>query len=428
MSSQEEVPAEHQPAADELALLKEEIAKTKGSMQEVVDQLASLDSEVGRINEIANTLLAKDYMSWTNAEKDQFGSHKDLRAYRVALLAKQTQLLSSGRGFERCYQELEFWIHRTASRCTSSTKTVKSSTTILSNLLVPQLFGYVAVGIPPSESAYYSVGASCSSERKIKRKIAELQLPLGSSFGSRKVPRLDDSNSTQSGESFGSNGAGGIHGSDIAQIQYQILNPSYEIDVPPPGCKPAIPNCTTAICRQSGKPVIIKQSQSPREIYFLSKLSSIIQDKRNVTIKPLEMIPSPGTKITFIVFPFLNPLEDVFGRSAQLSRKTWLYLIQQLTEYVAFLHENRVCHRDIKPKNLAINMETLRLVVLDCDLMEEFSDPKKAIVTTFVGTVEYSLPEYVENPARGFNPFDLEMHSLELTCGWMRRRAQASSG
>ncbi|KAI9346908.1 hypothetical protein BDR26DRAFT_855341 [Obelidium mucronatum] len=215
---------------------------------------------------------------------------------------------------------------------------------------------------------------------KFKRKIVELRLPLGSSFSPRKNPRW------QSGDSWRSNGAGGFHGSDIAEIQYQILNPSYEIDEPPPG-----------FCRHSGKPVIIKQSQSPREIYFLNKLSAMIQDKRNVTIKPLEMIPSPDTE---------NYVYYVFGRSAQLSHKTWLDLIQQLTEYVAFLHENRIY----------------------CDLMEEFSDPKKAIVKTFAGTVEYSLPEYVENPARGFNPFDLEMHSLKLTCGWMRRRAQATSG
>ncbi|KAI9327280.1 hypothetical protein BDR26DRAFT_875702 [Obelidium mucronatum] len=139
------------------------------------------------------------------------------------------------------------------------------------------------------------------------------------------------------------------------------------------------------------------------------------------------MLPSHDGTLTFIVFPLLNPLENAFGQPAQHSRQTWLDLIVQLTEYVAFLHEKRVCHRDIKPKNLAINMETMRLVVLDCDLMEEFSHAKDAIVTTYVGTKDYSLPAYVSRPERGFDPFELEKYSLTLTCDWMRSRAQESS-
>ncbi|KAI9324866.1 hypothetical protein BDR26DRAFT_787698, partial [Obelidium mucronatum] len=91
-------------------------------------------------------------------------------------------------------------------------------------------------------------------------------------------------------------------------------------------------------------------------------------------------------------------------------------LASQLKDYCSFLHEHRICHRDIKPTNLAIDLNSMELVVLDCDLMKEFPVKEDEIVTSFCGTKDYSDPEFVEHPERGFNVFELELYSMNKTC------------
>ncbi|KAI9349581.1 hypothetical protein BDR26DRAFT_852392 [Obelidium mucronatum] len=130
--------------------------------------------------------------------------------------------------------------------------------------------------------------------------------------------------------------------------------------------------------------------------------------------------------IYLIVFRQFTPLEDVYGSVPCLSSVTWQSLIIQLEQYVEFLSENRFCHRDLKPKNLAIDSTTNRLVVLDCDLMAEFPKKDDEVVYSFVGTKEYADPAYFERPERGFNVFDLELYSLNKTCDWMRRQIRSS--
>ena len=57
------------------------------------------------------------------------------------------------------------------------------------------------------------------------------------------------------------------------------------------------------------------------------------------------------------------------------------------------------------------------LVVLDLGLMEEYAS--SAVETEFVGTKEYALPAYFDNPSIGFDAFQLEIYSLNKTIEWM---------
>eukprot|EP00116_Pleurobrachia_bachei_P012198 sb/3472460/ len=100
-------------------------------------------------------------------------------------------------------------------------------------------------------------------------------------------------------------------------------------------------------------------STAIREISFLKELS----DNYNV-VKLLDVIHMNGEKKLHLVFEYLDKdlkkyIDSFNGRKIpQYMIKSFLY---QLLSGVAFCHERRVLHRDLKPQNLLISNQVIRI-------------------------------------------------------------------
>ncbi|KAJ3282966.1 hypothetical protein HDU79_009524 [Rhizoclosmatium sp. JEL0117] len=258
-------------------------------------------------------------------------------------------------------------------------------------------------------------------------KILVLKRPLGSSLSASR----SKGSSTSATESIvkkkkPNEFSKSAHSTSDEMLEDEATLKSYKLMNFNPAFAPDLPNCRFAMHRFTGLHVFIKRSHKEQEIYFLKLLNSPFYraDPRNVTIQVIEIVQSP--KVYRIVFPLLAVLLDTFGETPNLSKELWLRLVQQLCDYCDFLHEHRICHRDIKPNNLAVDLDKEQLVVFDCDLMEVYPEDKIAVVTKFCGTEDWSDPEYVRNPERGFNVFELERYSVEKTCEWMIHQAKCA--
>lgn len=100
--------------------------------------------------------------------------------------------------------------------------------------------------------------------------------------------------------------------------------------------------------KQEGFPIT-----SVREIKVLKKLS----DHPNI-VKLEEIVRSKGHSV-YLVFEFLEfDLHKVIGRKQVIFTKLQLkYIFRQILEGLAYMHKNRLLHRDIKGGNILISDE-----------------------------------------------------------------------
>ncbi|KAI9346873.1 hypothetical protein BDR26DRAFT_86871 [Obelidium mucronatum] len=134
----------------------------------------------------------------------------------------------------------------------------------------------------------------------------------------------------------------------------ETLKARYKVSIPHPDLIPAFPNLFIGVALKTAVKVIVKVSESQRECMFLKKLASpeFKADKRNRTIKPLEITCLNQISAYLIVCPQFQPLENAARMVVVLRKVIWDELASQLKDYCSFLHEHRICHRDIKPSKL----------------------------------------------------------------------------
>lgn len=100
------------------------------------------------------------------------------------------------------------------------------------------------------------------------------------------------------------------------------------------------------------------------------------------------------------------------------------YFLREIVPVVAFIHRNRVIHRDIKPPNIIRSGSDGRLVLIDFGAVREFLADMddcatfQAPVTQFVGTPGFAPPEQLAlRPCYGSDIYALGMTCLYLLTG-----------
>jgi len=71
-------------------------------------------------------------------------------------------------------------------------------------------------------------------------------------------------------------------------------------------------------------------------------------------------------------------------------------VVNQLLDAVAYLHENMVVHRDIKPKNVLVEEESGRVVLIDFGAAKKGFTSVNPMGGTIIGTPGYSAPEQLD--------------------------------
>jgi len=101
----------------------------------------------------------------------------------------------------------------------------------------------------------------------------------------------------------------------------------------------------------------------------------------------------------FVVMEFLDA-PNLGTVLAEVPMQQVPTLISQLASAAKFLHSLHILHRDIKPDNIAISPDFQKLTLLDLGVIRPYGAAGESALTDkekklFVGTLQYSSPEYL---------------------------------
>ncbi|KAI9509121.1 kinase-like domain-containing protein [Russula earlei] len=187
-------------------------------------------------------------------------------------------------------------------------------------------------------------------------------------------------------------------GDELARAGYTLTQPvSEELTLFTP-LKPTMHQATS----RGGNFVVLKTIFDPNEPRLLRYLSSI-KAGSNHTIPLLDVIDLNIGK-TIIALPWKSPLDEVLLFRDRVS------LCLQFIDGVAFLHQHKVAHRDLKPGNVVVDTkfqsETLpRLSIIDFDLAR-FVESEETMMEDWCGTPPWIAPELGDRdgPIQRYSP------------------------
>ena len=122
-----------------------------------------------------------------------------------------------------------------------------------------------------------------------------------------------------------------------------------------------------------------------RELEFLKYLGAI-KKPANRTIPLLDIIKL-NTGLSAIALPWKSPLNEVLDFHEHPDD-----LCAQFVQGVAFLHEHKVAHCDLNPKNVVVDTQHQQLFIIDFDLAE-FVESEETMVEGWCGTPPWIAPE-----------------------------------
>jgi serine/threonine protein kinase len=138
-----------------------------------------------------------------------------------------------------------------------------------------------------------------------------------------------------------------------------------------------------------GSHVVLKViDEDTDELVILNYLNEI-KSVANHTIELHGIIDIPDAKV--IALQWKPPLDEYFAfHDPPQSASSFP---QQFLEGVAFLHENRVAHMDLKPANVLVDgMDPPRIIIIDFGL-STFVEDEDTLIEGFCGTPPWVAPE-----------------------------------
>ncbi|MQL70938.1 hypothetical protein Taro_003232 [Colocasia esculenta] len=172
--------------------------------------------------------------------------------------------------------------------------------------------------------------------------------------------------------------------------------------------------------RATGKIVALKKTRLPeddegvppttlREVSLLRMLSI---DPHVVRLLDLKQGKNKeGKTILYLVFEYMDTdlrkyIKSFRHKGIMIPSKTVKTLMYQLCKGVAFCHGHGVLHRDLKPHNLLMDMNTMELKIADLGLSRSFTIPLKKY-THEILTLWYRAPEVLLGTTHYSTPVDM---------------------
>ena len=152
---------------------------------------------------------------------------------------------------------------------------------------------------------------------------------------------------------------------------------------------------------------------------FIREAEILSQINHPNVIKIFEYGVSEDEEIPYIVMEFIpgRPLNHHM-RSNNFTNNQIIYIIRQLAEALAIVHEFGILHRDVKPGNIILT-DDLKLKLTDFGIAR-IENSELTITREILGSPAYMAPESFENSIRSDNRsdiFSMGVISYELLTG-----------
>jgi serine/threonine protein kinase len=161
--------------------------------------------------------------------------------------------------------------------------------------------------------------------------------------------------------------------------------------------------------RSGNSRVIVKRVEQEEE--SIHRFLADIKDAKNHTMPLLEVICT--SRDTFLIMPVAIRI-SIVGSVTFTHEHAF-----QLLDGVGFMHQNYVAHLDLKPDNLLLSSDGVRLFIIDFGLACRLADYKEEL-EGFRGTQPWVAPEVGEEDkaVQRFNPFAADLWATGRIIGY----------
>ena len=123
----------------------------------------------------------------------------------------------------------------------------------------------------------------------------------------------------------------------------------------------------------------------------------------------------------FVVMPYASrgTLRQFHPKGSRITLLKVLDYVQQMSEALAYVHEQGLVHRDMKPQNILVDAQEQLLLTDFGTAVESYSlHPGHSYLREFEGTILYAAPEQLQGkPRRSSDQYALAIMTYEWLCG-----------
>ncbi|KAJ1416711.1 Serine/threonine-protein kinase, active site [Sesbania bispinosa] len=141
---------------------------------------------------------------------------------------------------------------------------------------------------------------------------------------------------------------------------------------------------------------------------FILREVSLLKELNHPNIVRLLRVISMNDKYVNLVFEQLDCdlHQYIYNRRYPKDSMTRKSLLHQILSGVAYCHAHKILHRDLKPRNLLVDLSKMTVKLADFGLAREFADPD-TLYTDKIATRWYRAPEILFDSRRYSTPVDL---------------------
>lgn len=173
-------------------------------------------------------------------------------------------------------------------------------------------------------------------------------------------------------------------------------------------------DATSVVNDLTGNSLVSKYRNSfLREANHMASLSR--QNPRHI-VQVIEVFEANNTAYIVMQYVKGGNVDNYIQQHGPMSEKEAIPMFRQICEAVGFMHDNKMLHLDLKPKNIMLR-EDGQIQIIDFGLSKQYNTSGEAETSTTIGlgTPGYAASEQIERRPEGTFPVTLDIYALGAT-------------